>query len=64
MEYAISYKPRRNREKPWLLKIWEPVPEPILPHKRTASYLYKVQYWLRSQAEVEATLAEYQQVYG
>lgn len=62
MKYSILYKPHRNRKNPWVLRVWEPVPEP--QDKRRASYLFNAQYWLQSQADAQAILAEFQQAVG
>ncbi len=57
MKYSIIYKPYRNREKPWMLKVWEPAPK--TRDKRKVSYLFNAQYWLKSQADAQAILAEF-----
>jgi hypothetical protein len=62
MKYSIVYKPHRNREKPWFLRVWEPAPESEV--KQSSSYVFNAQYWLKSQAEAQAILAEFQIAVG
>ncbi|QZZ22655.1 hypothetical protein J5X98_09990 [Leptothermofonsia sichuanensis E412] len=62
IQYSIIYKPHRNRKHPWILKVWEPAPAPRDHCK--VSYLFNAQYWLKTQAEAQAILAEFQQVPG
>jgi hypothetical protein len=57
MKYSIIYKPYRNREKPWMLKVWEPAAQ--IRDTGKASYLFNAQYWLKSQADAQAILAEF-----
>jgi hypothetical protein len=58
MQYSVSYAPHLNREKPWILRVWEPALSNDSNGKRTANYLYQAQYRLKSETEVEAKLAE------
>lgn len=64
MNYSLTYKPSKSRNKYWLLKIWEPTPKVVSLSQHPAPYLYKVQYWLGSRDEAEALLAEHLQQYG
>lgn len=61
MKYSICYQPNRSRKKPWVLRIWEPAPQPGREEKRTRCYLFNAQYRFRSQTEAQILLAEFLQ---